>query len=126
MGLFTSGLSGVASAISERDIFIYSCSAQLISFEVDTISKEINCVEHECMNMSPSLDATVGSVDHQTSHFQSRWMQLKHWILRCPSTLSTVKIAFDATEMLTFFVASKMAAASCIAKGLYICRIYCG
>ena len=45
----------VASAISEGDIFIYSCSAQLISFEVDSISKEINCAEHEYMNMSPSL-----------------------------------------------------------------------
>ena len=27
--------SGVASSISEGDIFIYSCSAQLISFEID-------------------------------------------------------------------------------------------
>ena len=34
---------------------MYSCSAQLISFEVDSISKEINCAEHEYMNMSPSL-----------------------------------------------------------------------
>ena len=50
---YTSG----ASAISEGDIFIYSCSAQLISFEVDSISKEINCAEHEYMNMSPSLIA---------------------------------------------------------------------
>ena len=41
----------VASAISEGDIFIHSCSAQLISFEVDSIS------EHEHMNMSPSLIA---------------------------------------------------------------------
>ena len=46
-----------ASAISEGDIFIYSCSAQLISFEVDSISKEINCAEHEYMNTSPSLIA---------------------------------------------------------------------
>ena len=50
------GSSG-ASAISEGDIFIYSCSAQLISFKVDSISKEINCAEHEYMNMSPSLIA---------------------------------------------------------------------
>ena len=50
-------LSSGASAISEGDIFIYSCSAQLISFEVDSISKEINCAEHEYMNMSPSLIA---------------------------------------------------------------------
>ena len=52
-GLCSSG----ASAISEGDIFIYSCSAQLISFEVDSISKEINCAGHEYMNMSPSLIA---------------------------------------------------------------------
>ena len=50
-------ISSGASAISEGDIFIYSCSAQLISFEVDSISKEINCAEHEYMNMSPSLIA---------------------------------------------------------------------
>ena len=49
--------SGVASAISEVDIFIYSCSAQLISFEIVSTSKEINCAEHEYMNMSPSLIA---------------------------------------------------------------------
>ena len=49
------GSSGVASSISEGDIFIYSCSAQLISFEIESISKEINCAEHEYMNMSPSL-----------------------------------------------------------------------
>ena len=49
--------SSGASAISEGDIFIYSCSAQLISFEVDSISKEISCAEHEYMNMSPSLVA---------------------------------------------------------------------
>ena len=48
-------ISGVASSISEGDIFIYSCSAQLKSFEIDLISKEINCAEDEYMNMSPSL-----------------------------------------------------------------------
>ena len=47
--------SGVVRSISEGDIFIYSYSAQLISFEIDSISKEINCAEHEYMNMSPSL-----------------------------------------------------------------------
>ena len=47
--------SGVDSVINEGDIFIYSCSAQLISFEGDSISKEINCAEHEYMNMFPSL-----------------------------------------------------------------------
>ena len=44
--------SGVASSISVGDIFIYLCSAQLISFEIE--SKEINCAENEYMNM-PSL-----------------------------------------------------------------------
>ena len=42
-----------ASTISEGDIFIYSCSAQLISFEVDSISKEINCAEHEIYEYVP-------------------------------------------------------------------------
>ena len=46
-----------ASAISEGDIFIYSCSAQLISFEIESTSKEINGAVHEYMNMSPSLIA---------------------------------------------------------------------
>ena len=45
--------SGGASAISEGDIFIYSCSAQLISFEIESTSKEINCAEHEYLNMPP-------------------------------------------------------------------------
>ena len=48
-------ICGVASSISGGDIFIYSCSAQLISFEIESVSKEINCAEHEYMNMSPSL-----------------------------------------------------------------------
>ena len=47
--------SGVASSISEGDIFIYSCSGQLISFEIKSISKELNRAEHKYMNMSPSL-----------------------------------------------------------------------
>ena len=49
--------SGIASSISEGDIFINLCSAhsQLTSFEIDLISKEINCAEHEYMNMSASL-----------------------------------------------------------------------
>ena len=47
--------SGVASSISEGAIFIYSCSGQLSSFEIDLISKELNCPEHEYMNMAPSL-----------------------------------------------------------------------
>ena len=51
----TDKISGVASSISEGDIFIYLCSAQLTSFEIDLISKQINCAEQEYMNMSPSL-----------------------------------------------------------------------
>ena len=31
------GISGVASSMSGGDIFIYSCSAQLISFEIESI-----------------------------------------------------------------------------------------
>ena len=48
-------ISSGASAISEGDIFIYSCSAQLISFEIESTSKEINYAEHEYMNMPPHL-----------------------------------------------------------------------
>ena len=39
--------SGVASSISGRDIFIYSSCAQIISFEMESISKKINCAERE-------------------------------------------------------------------------------
>ena len=71
--LSVSKTSGGASAISEGDIFIYSCSAQLISFEIESTSKEINCAEHEYMNMSPSLIALATlqfffSVDSRTDH----------------------------------------------------------
>ncbi len=34
-------------------IFIYSCSARLISFEMNLISKEIRRAEHEYMNIPP-------------------------------------------------------------------------
>ena len=46
---------GAAISISEGAIFIYSCSGQLSSFEIDLISKELNCPEHEYMNMAPSF-----------------------------------------------------------------------
>ena len=49
--------SGVASLINGGDVFIYSCSAQFISFEIDSISNEINCAEHEYMNMPPRLSS---------------------------------------------------------------------
>ena len=61
--------SSGASAISEGDIFIYSCSAQLISFEVDSISKEINCAEHEYMNKSPSLIALAPLLVYDNINF---------------------------------------------------------
>ena len=56
--------SGVASSISEGDIFIYLCSAQLTSFEIDLISKEINCTEQASMNMFPSLIELATSLFH--------------------------------------------------------------
>ena len=34
---FLSLVSGVASSTGERDTFICSCSAQLVSFEIDSI-----------------------------------------------------------------------------------------
>ena len=52
--------SGVAGSISERHMLIYSCSAQLISFQIDSISEKINCAEHEYMNMSTPLISRAG------------------------------------------------------------------
>ena len=49
-GEYTSGGSRV---LIEGGIFIYSGSAQLISFEIDLISKEISQVEPKYMNMHP-------------------------------------------------------------------------
>ena len=43
-----------ASSISGGNIiFIYSCSTQLISFKIKSISKETICAEHGYMNLSP-------------------------------------------------------------------------
>ena len=36
-----------------RQVHSGSCSAQLISFEIDSISLEINYAEHKYVNMSP-------------------------------------------------------------------------
>ena len=40
-------------------IFIYSCSARRISFEIKFISKEIRRAEHEYMNIHPPINALV-------------------------------------------------------------------
>ena len=55
MPLRTGGVvSGVTRAlIGGGCIFIYSCSARRISFEIKFISKEIRRVEHEYMNIYP-------------------------------------------------------------------------
>ena len=42
---------------------MYSCSGQLSSFEIDLISKELNCQEHEYMNMAPSLIELAAQLD---------------------------------------------------------------
>ncbi len=49
--LYTS--SGVTRALIGGGIFIYSCSARRISFEMNLISKEIRRAEHEYMNIHP-------------------------------------------------------------------------
>ena len=58
-----------ASSISGGNIFIYSCSTQLISFKIESISKEIICAEHEYMNLlpPPSLlsDETISPAVHK-------------------------------------------------------------
>ncbi len=40
-------------------IHIFRCSARLISFEMNLISKEIRRAEHEYMNIHPQLNAVV-------------------------------------------------------------------
>ncbi len=45
--------SGVTRALIGGCIFIYSCSARRISFEMNLISKEIRRAEHEYMNIHP-------------------------------------------------------------------------
>jgi hypothetical protein len=47
--------SGVTRALIEGGgcIFVYSCSARLISFEMNLNSKEIRRAEHEYMNIHP-------------------------------------------------------------------------
>ena len=61
-------ICGVASSISEGDIFICSCSAQLTFFKIDLISKEVSCAEHKYMNMSPSL-IKLATPLHDTLNF---------------------------------------------------------
>ena len=56
--------------------FIYSCSAQLISFEVDSISKEINCAEHEYMNMSPPPTYRAGAATVSVPNVQYMFKNL--------------------------------------------------
>lgn len=47
-------MASPAPAINGGGIFIYSCSAQLTSFEIESISEEINCAaEHEYMYNAP-------------------------------------------------------------------------
>ena len=58
--------SDVASSISEGDIFLYLCSAQLTSFKIDLISKEINCEEQGYMNVSNSLIELVTPLNVST------------------------------------------------------------
>ena len=71
--------SGVATPISEGDIFISSCSAQLISFEIKSILKEVNCTEQKYMNMSPSL------IELATPLIQGAYMQafLRGMLIYC-------------------------------------------
>ena len=81
-GNFVEITSGVASSISEGDIFIYSCFAQLISFEIDSISKEINCAEHEYIEYAP-LTYRAGDATGNNYNF--------HWLL-LTSTCKSKKI----------------------------------
>lgn len=55
--------SGVVSLISERDIFIYSCSAQLISFKIhsDSVSEKYLNFQIFLFKGSNSLDVHMYS-----------------------------------------------------------------
>ena len=59
--------SGVTSTISEGGIFIYSCFAQLIFFEVDSILNEINCAEHEYVPLTYRADDATDYQNHITT-----------------------------------------------------------
>ena len=65
----TNRISGAASSISGGAIFIYSCSGQLSSFEIDLISKELNCPEHEYMNMTASLIELAALLNTMTNTY---------------------------------------------------------
>ncbi len=49
----TSGVTRALIGGGGGCIFIYSCSARRISFEMNLISKEIRRAEHEYMNIHP-------------------------------------------------------------------------
>ncbi len=63
------GASGVASSISEGNIFIYSCSAKLISFEMDMLEKFWN-VE----NVGFSRDCVVSQFEEDSVHSGTRYV----------------------------------------------------
>ena len=80
--MFRVSFSGASSSISEGAIFIYSCSGQLSSFEIDLISKELNCPEHEYMNMAPSLIGAGGATGF-VIHLVFLLSKYKVWSLCC-------------------------------------------
>ena len=84
--------SGFASSISEGDIFIYLCSAQLTSFEID-LYREINCAEQEYMNMSPSLiELATPLIDESLNLLLAR----NHRRIDTPSLYCTSNISYMA------------------------------
>ncbi len=70
------GCSGVTRAlIGGGCIFIYSCSARRISFEMNLISKEIRRAEHEYMNIHPPpppINALVTPLGGCTVHINAK------------------------------------------------------
>ena len=71
--LMRTAISGAASSISEGDIFIYSCSGQLSSFEIDLISKELNCAE-QIYEYVPLTYRAGDATDNNTDF----WLVLLH------------------------------------------------
>ena len=70
--------------MSEGDIFIYSWSGQLISFEIDSISKEMNRVEHEYMNMSLPLIGLATPLDEDLQ--RSCYISVQKLLTSCVRT----------------------------------------
>ena len=82
------------------DIFIYSWSGQLISFEIDSISKEMNRVEHEYMNMSLPLIGLATPLDEDLQ--RSCYISVQKLLTSCVRTACSKLLELVWNELLTY------------------------